>query len=419
VHWQQANGRLISVSGVAVTAGPEVVVSGASDHNPRLTVLSASGPPLVTGIESIPGATQPLVAVNAVAAQAASQVAVGSANGFPAAWISNDGGSDWMRATGQTPAVFDRSGSEQLTSVAAGAAGWLAVGGVVSGTVQHPVVVVSPDGLTWTAVDSEPAFAGTGVYTTQAAAGPGGYVIVGYTQGPQAQGGQAQGGQAQGGQAAAWYCDCGAGSSLTGWQPASGENALDGESGDREMLGVTATSSGFAAVGLQGNSPAVWASPDGKTWTVMALPLPAGAVRAVLLRAASIGGTIVAVGMEQAQSGALTPFAVRSVNGGATWAETTLPVPSGAAQVTALAAAGQVFTAAGTYGSTAGHQDVVVWTSSNGLTWTAATPAGQGLAGPGIQAITGLTVSGSTLTGVGFTASPTSEEPLFWQSPIR
>jgi hypothetical protein len=300
--------------------------------------------------------------------------------------------------------VFDRPGSEQLTSVAAGPAGWLAVGGVVSGAVQHPVVVISSDGLTWAAVDSEPAFEGYDVYTTQAASGSGSYVIVGYT---------------RGGQAQAWYCDCGAGSGLSAWQPASGENALDGASGDREMLGVTATSSGFAAVGLQGNSPAVWASPDGKTWTVMALPLPAGAVRAVLLRAASIGGTIVAVGMEQAQSGALTPFAARSVNGGATWAETTLPVPSGTAQVTALAAAGQVFTATGTYGSTAGHQDVVVWTSSNGLSWTAATPAGQGLAGPGIQAITGLTVSGSTLTGVGFTASPTSEEPLFWQSPIR
>ena len=116
---------------------------------------------------------------------------------------------------------------------------------------------------------------------------------------------------------------------------------------------------------------------------------------------------------------AMAPFAARSVNGGTTWTEVTLPVPSGSAQVTALAAAGQMFTATGTYGSTPGHQDVVVWTSLDGETWTAATPAGQGLAGPGIQAITGLTVSGSTLTGVGFTASPASEEPLFWQSPIR
>jgi hypothetical protein len=60
-----------------------------------------------------------------------------------------------------------------------------------------------------------------------------------------------------------------------------------------------------------------------------------------------------------------------------------------------------------------------VWTSSNGATWRAAEPAGQGLTGPGIQAITSLTVSGSTLAGVGFTASPSTEQPVFWQSPIR
>jgi hypothetical protein len=62
---------------------------------------------------------------------------------------------------------------------------------------------------------------------------------------------------------------------------------------------------------------------------------------------------------------------------------------------------------------------VVVWTSADGSAWTAATPAGQGLTGPGIQAITGLALSGSTLTGVGFTASPAGEEPVFWQSPVR
>jgi len=60
-----------------------------------------------------------------------------------------------------------------------------------------------------------------------------------------------------------------------------------------------------------------------------------------------------------------------------------------------------------------------VWTSPNGSAWRAAEPAGQGLTGPGIQAITSLAISGSTLTGVGFTASPAAEQPVFWQSPIR
>ena len=39
--------------------------------------------------------------------------------------------------------------------------------------------------------------------------------------------------------------------------------------------------------------------------------------------------------------------------------------------------------------------------------------------GPGVQAITSLALSGSTLTGVGYTASPAGEQPVFWQSPVR
>ena len=59
-----------------------------------------------------------------------------------------------------------------------------------------------------------------------------------------------------------------------------------------------------------------------------------------------------------------------------------------------------------------------MWTSANGAAWQAVTPAGRGLTGPGIQAITGL-ASGTTLTGVGFIATPGGEEPVFWQSPVR
>ena len=65
----------------------------------------------------------------------------------------------------------------------------------------------------------------------------------------------------------------------------------------------------------------------------------------------------------------------------------------------------------------------MVWTLAPGAaprtTWTAAAPHGIGLAGPGTQAITALTATGSTLTGVGFTATPASEQPTIWQSPVR
>ena len=46
-------------------------------------------------------------------------------------------------------------------------------------------------------------------------------------------------------------------------------------------------------------------------------------------------------------------------------------------------------------------------------------PGRAGLASPGVQAITGLAVSGRTLTGVGFTATPAGEQPTLWQAPIR
>ncbi len=80
-----------------------------------------------------------------------------------------------------------------------------------------------------------------------------------------------------------------------------------------------------------------------------------------------------------------------------------------------MAAAGGGFTVTGTFGATAGDRDVVVWTSPDGAAWKASTPAGPGLAAPGIQAITGLAASGRTLTGVGFTATPAGEQPTLWQ----
>ena len=71
----------------------------------------------------------------------------------------------------------------------------------------------------------------------------------------------------------------------------------------------------------------------------------------------------------------------------------------------------------GTFGATAGEQDVSSLTSRNGTSWKASTPACPVLAAPGIQAITGLTAAGRTLTGVGFTASPAGEQPTLWQIP--
>ena len=402
---QAVSGAALAPDGAVVTAGTS---AGPDSRQPVLTLASPNAAGHVD-IAKIPGATDAELAVNGLAAQASMQVAVGSANGFPAAWTSVDGGSSWTRATGATPGVLNRPGSQQLTSVTHGNMGWLAVGGVTANAAGHPVVVVSADGTSWQAVDSEGVFGVPGLFTAQVAADGRGYVIVGYQN---VRSGQAAVGRTV---AAVWWS-----AGLTGWQRAGDATAgaLDGP-GTRQMTAVAASSAGFVAVGSHGDQPSAWTSADGRTWRQAGLPLPVGATRAVLQHVASTGRIVAAVGTAVTTAGVSVPFAASSSNGGASWIESALPVPAGLTSVTALAAGGGTFTATGTYGSTPGHQNVVVWTSPNGSAWRADEPTGQGLTGPGIQAITSLTVSGSTLTGAGFTASPAREEPVFWQSPVR
>jgi hypothetical protein len=413
---EAVSGVVLAPDGAVITAG---TVSGPDSRQPVITMSGTSGAADRVDIAKIPGAVQPQLAVNGLAAQDSTQVAVGSANGFPAAWTSANGGSSWTRAAGASPAVFGRPGTQQLTSVTHGPIGWLAVGGAVSSpagppqhTAEHPVVVVSADGSSWQAADGAAVFGSPGLFTEQAAANGQGYVIVGYQNIRQVRGGGVVSARTV---AAVWWS-----AALTGWQRAGDATlgALDGP-GDRRMTAVAASSAGFVAVGSHGNQPSAWTSPNGRSWQQAELPLPAGAVRAALEHVASTGGTVAAVGTAVTTMGRRVPFAASSSDGGASWTESALPVPASLASVTALAAAGGAFTATGTYGSTPGDQNVVVWTSPNGSAWRAAEPAGQGLTGAGIQAITGLAVSGSTLAGVGFTASPAGEEPVFWQSPIR
>ena len=217
------------VSGVAVARGGAVVTAGTTttdpaSRQPMLTVLAAPAAPAGhVDLAAIPGADDPQRAVNDVAAGISEQgllVAVGSANGYPAAWVSADGGSTWTRASGQTPAVLDRPGIQQLTGVTYGADGWLAVGGAPASAAAsaHPVVLASGNGSSWAAADGEAAFSQPGLVTEQAAAGPAAsYVIVGY---------QVVAGRTV---AAAWWS-----TGLTGWHragdavSAAGERRLDG-----------------------------------------------------------------------------------------------------------------------------------------------------------------------------------------------
>jgi hypothetical protein len=421
------------VGGVALTSAMQAVVAGntvvagssagagssaASASQPALTLIGAMGGPNQVVVAAIPGVIEPEIAVNAIAASGATQVAAGSADGLPAVWSSPDGGSTWARGTG---AAFTRAGVQQLTGVAHGPAGWVAVGGPDSSDGSgtglravpapgHPVVVVSADDRDWAAQDGTSPFGAPGLVTSAVAARGGSagseYAIVGW---------QTANGHSTG---MAWYS-----AGLTGWQSA----VVSATGGNSQLNAVAATSSGFVSVGSSGTRPAAWLSGNGKAWRQLTLALPDGAVSASLSFVAANGVTIAAAGAEVTAAGGQIPFAAVSSDGGSTWTEAPLPAPSAAQvlTVTALTAAGPGFVATGTFGSP-GDQDVVIWSHvpaeggdmATG-TWTAAAPDGYGLSGAGVEAITALAVAGATLTGAGFTATFASDVPTIWQSPIR
>lgn len=391
-----------AVTGAAVTAGGTVIAagtgSGPDQRQPLLTVARPGQAARSVHFAAIPGATISQVAVDAIGVSGSQQIAVGEAGGSPAIWSATGRGS-WSALPGLPASSAALPGAQALTSVAHGPEGWLATGGPASGTAPHPLVLTSPDGATWQSADGQ-AFAGTGLAAAQAAAGPAGYVIVGSDV------------TGTGTFPAAWYS-----SDLGTWTRASGlTGGATAAGGAGQMLGAAATSTGFVAVGLAGIHPAVWTSGDGRTWQVTSLPVPGGAASAELLRVVASGQRIVAVGESTSASGKTAAFAEVSTDGGGTWRLARLASPHGQAVATAVTTVPGGFTAVGGYG-TPGSLNVAVWTSSNGVTWTVKAPHGIGLDGAGIQEITGLASSGGALTGVGFTATQSGEQPTLWHVP--
>jgi hypothetical protein len=401
-----------AVTGVTVGPGGMVVAAGASHAQPFL--LLAKGHWRHVGQAALAGAAAAGLSVNGIGAGPGGQVAVGQADGVPAIWSRTPGGR-WSPAAAGTSASW-RGQGPGLTSVVHGGAGWLAVGGEggpaaqlgAVGTLdsasapgsQQPVVMTSADGRAWDPAAGGGPLAGPGLTLAGAAAGRSGYVVAGVHD---------VHGQRM---AALWWS-----ANLSTWVPEGWWTGSARGGVSSALLAVTAGPAGFAAVGAVGARPAVWLSRDGQGWHVRSLPPPAGARSAVLQRVAIRGSSITAFGTQARPSGP-APFAVVSVNGGRTWRESRVPVPSRPAGVTALVTAGGGFLATGTlgYGS---DQDVIVWWSHDGLTWHAVRPPGRLLRGPRAQQITGLSMSGDMLTGVGYTATGSGQHPILWQARIR
>jgi serine/threonine protein kinase len=381
-------GRLGSTSsgpGFTPAAGQDGTVIAAGSTNSTRTSqqgllirADTAGHLETVSLSSIQGGLVPEETVSSVAASGNEQVAVGSADGYPAVWRRVSGG-PWTLVSSltQVSAGTDLAG---LSAVTHGPHGWLAVG-------PGPLVLTSADGTTW-----RPSATIThdlaGVSAVQAASGPRGYVITGTVAGP-------------GGVTSpdVWWSP-----DLVTWTKARDVNDTGGSS---RVLAVAAGPAGFVSAGSRDNLPVVWTSSDGHTWTAVSTPLPAGSTAGVIQQVAVNGSHAVALGQQTTAHG-VQPLAERSDDGGKTWQPLPFTAPGPGVSFTALTASGSGFTAAAQFGSSGGTTAAAVWTSANGTSWTL--PPVSGLTGGGSHAITALAASGSAVTGIDSVQAQASQQ---------
>jgi hypothetical protein len=392
------NAEIESVVGATVASAGTIVSVGYTtpskvSQQPLFLEASTNGSVRPVPLAGIPGGAIPELAVNGLAVAAGQQIAVGSAEGYPAVWRKASGGS-WVLVTSLSQ-VSAAQGLEALTSVVHGSAGWLAVG------APGPVAMTSADGTAWQPATGQGSIAAdlAGVSAVAAAAGPHGYVIVGKLVAP--------GG---GCVADVWWSP-----NLALWSRAHDVNDATGSS---QVLAVAADARGFVSVGSHNGQAAVWTTTDGPTWRTIVLPLPAGATSAVLQQIAISGTRVAALGQATTPAG-VVPIAELSVDGGTSWQQVPFTSPGPDTTFTALTASSGGFTAAGQFGQP-GQQQVAAWTSANATSWAPA-PIG-GLTGSqagGSYQISALAPNGDTVTGIGSLATQASQEVFTVTLPAR
>jgi hypothetical protein len=369
----------VGASAVMMLTGKpgEVLADRAKQADPPLIARGGAvmgGAPASLAATAFPGypGQRGTVTVSSITSAGSVRLAVGAADGHPAIWRHAASGA-WTLVSAASPAVYRRPGDERLTSIAHGPAGWIAVGGAVSGALQQPVVVTSADGMTWQALDAVTEFAGPDSYVTAVTAGPDGYVVVGrHVSGHMMI-------------AAMWWS-----ADLRAWHQGT-NGGLDGHILPSSVYAVAAVPAGFVGVGTHGDCHSIWTSPDGRHWTVHDIRVPAGATSAMLSQVTVNGTHVVAAGYAVTRAGHI-PIVVVSADGGRHWHQVVLTAPGGLGAVTALTEAGSGFVAAGQSGPPRA-QRAVTWTSPDGLTWPAPTPIGGGT-----HQITALSAAGHTVT---------------------
>ena len=338
-------GALLMLTGRANELMAERVASGP---------LSSAVPGFSASVSQVPGTLPGYPGQNGTQSVAALwsadglTIAVGYADNHPAVWRRAPDGT-WSLVS----AAVLNGLPGHLTGVTEGQLGWIAVGSVTRDGTTEPVAYQSADGVTWATLPALTSLAGHGDQFLGVAAGPGGYLVAGRQ------------GSGKNTSAAFWWSG-----DLRGWSNA-------GNSGSPGSVATAAVSvgSGFVAVGSEMSRNTVWTSPDGMTWTGHDLAKPDGAQSATLRSvAAGPGGHIVAAGFAS-KNGSELPVVVASTDGGSHLAQVVL-AGQGPATVTGVTVTGDGFAAMGLAGPRPAQQ-AVTWTSADGLTWSAATPAGR------------------------------------------
>ena len=374
-----------SVASATVGAGSAVIAVGARSggtlgKQPVFLTASKAGAVRPVSLTAIPGGIVPELTVNALATVGGDQIAVGSADGYPAVWRQAPGSASWTLVSSMSVAS-GYPGLSALTGVTHGA-GWLAVGG------PGPVVLTSANGTTWQRegqITSD--LAGTSGLVT--AANQSGYVILGNP---------AEGSGAA--RPALWWSP-----NLTSWTRGTDMNDTSGSS---QISAVAADTHLFMAVGSHDGHPTVWTTTDGQTWTTIVLGLPPGASAAALQQVAINGDHVVALGL-QTKAGRSVSFAELSADGGASWQERPFGSAGPGVAVTALTASSGEFTAASQSGPR-GQQNAQIWTSAAGSTWASAQVSG--LSGGGAHQISALVSASSGVSGIGTIATEQSQQAL-------
>jgi len=376
-----------AVTGAAVAPTGTIIAIGSTaasnlGQQPVFLEANTAGSVRQVPLTGIPGAAIPELTVNGLAVADGQQVAVGSADGYPAIWRKAGAGS-WTLVTSLSLASVQGPRLASLSSVAHGADGWIAVG------VPGPTVLTSADGITWQAASGPIARDLAGVAGVAVTAGPSGYAIVGRL-------------VAKGGACVAdvWFSP-----NLIDWTRAHDVNDATGSS---QVLAVAAQRRGFLSVGSHNGQPAVWTTVNGTSWTTTLLPTPPGDTGGVLEQVAIDGSRVVAIG-EQTAGNVTTPLVELSTDGGKSWAQIQLTAPGPNTVVTALTASGTGFTAAGQYGKP-GQQDAAVWTSPTGVNWQVSDVIGPGAGGQ--NEIAALASSGTTVNGIGSIQTQKSQESV-------